>query len=82
MALRRGGFGWLGLHGRIIRRDVETEQAIKAASAETVARPNEICIDDGTRSQTAGALQVEEIGAIDVRNRAEPVSVYKWIGTR
>jgi class 3 adenylate cyclase len=70
------------LHGRIIPDRARAEQGIKAASAETFARPNEICIDDGTRSQTAGAFQVEEIGAIDVRNRAEPVSVYKVIGTR
>jgi adenylate cyclase len=53
-----------------------------AARLETFARPNEICIDDGTRLQTAGAFQVEEIGAIDVRNRAEPVSVFKVIGAR
>jgi adenylate cyclase len=53
-----------------------------AARLETFARPNEICIDEGTRSQTSGAFQVEEIGTIDVRNRAEPVSVYKVIGTR
>ena len=53
-----------------------------AARLETFARPNEICIDDGTRLQTAGAFQVEEIGTIDVRNRAEPVSVYKVIGAR
>ncbi len=53
-----------------------------AARLETFARPNEICIDDGTRLQTAGAFQVEEIGAINVRNRAEPVSVFKVIGAR
>jgi len=47
-----------------------------------LTRPYKICIDDGTRSQTAGAFQVEEIGTIDVRNRAEPASVYKVIAAR
>jgi adenylate cyclase len=53
-----------------------------AARLETFARPNEICIDETTYSQTGGAFNVEEIGTIDVRNRAEPVSVYKVLAAR
>jgi adenylate cyclase len=53
-----------------------------AARLETFARPNEICIDETTYSQTGCAFTVEEIGTIDVRNRAEPVVVYKVLGTR
>jgi adenylate cyclase len=53
-----------------------------AARLQAFARPNEICIDETTFSQTGGAFQVEEIGAIDVRNRAEPVAVYKILGAR
>jgi hypothetical protein len=35
LALRRIGFRRLGRHGRIIRRDVETEQAIKAVGSDS-----------------------------------------------
>lgn len=52
-----------------------------AARLETFARPNEICIDEYTYEKTKGAFAVEEIGTIDVKNRAEPVVVYKVIGT-
>ena len=50
-----------------------------AARLQAFARPNEICIDETTYSQTSDAFVVEEIGAIDVRNRAKPVAVYKVI---
>ena len=53
-----------------------------AQRLQTFARPNEICIDETTYSQTAGAFQVEEIGTIDVRNRAEPISIYKVLAAR
>ena len=53
-----------------------------AARLQAFARPTEICIDEMTYSQTAGAFNVEEIGTIDVRNRAEPVSVFKVLGER
>ena len=48
-----------------------------AARLQTFARPNEICIDEMTRQKIDGGFVVEEIGAIDVRNRAEPVAVFK-----
>ena len=41
-----------------------------ASRLQTFARPNEICIDENTHAQTAGAFIVEEIGTIDVKNRA------------
>jgi adenylate cyclase len=53
-----------------------------AARLQAFARPNEICIDEGTYAQTKGAFQVEEIGTIDVRNRAEPISIYKVLAAR
>ena len=53
-----------------------------AARLQAFARPTEICIDEMTYSQTGGAFQVEEIGTIDVRNRAEPISVFKVLGVR
>jgi adenylate cyclase len=52
-----------------------------ASRLETFARPNEICIDENTYEKTKGAFVVEEIGTIDVKNRAEPVAVYKVIRT-
>ena len=48
-----------------------------ASRLQTFARPNEICIDEVTFSKTDGAFHVEEIGAIDVKNRAQPILVYK-----
>ena len=48
-----------------------------AARLQTFARPNEICIDETTRQKIDGAFVVEEIGTIDVRNRSEPVAVFK-----
>ncbi len=48
-----------------------------AARLQTFARPNEICIDETTYAATADQFVVEEIGAIDVRNRSKPVAVYK-----
>jgi adenylate cyclase len=53
-----------------------------AARLQAFARPNEICIDETTLSQTGGAFQVEEIGTIDVRNRAEPISIFKVLAAR
>ncbi len=50
-----------------------------AARLQAFARPNEICIDETTHAQTSDAFVVEEIGTIDVRNRAQPVAVYKVI---
>jgi adenylate cyclase len=53
-----------------------------ASRLETFARPNEICIDELTYEKTKDVFDVEEIGTIDVKNRAEPVVVYKVIGER
>ena len=50
-----------------------------ASRLETFARPHEICIDEYTYEKTKDAFEVEEIGTIDVKNRAEPVIVYKVI---
>jgi adenylate cyclase len=48
-----------------------------ASRLQTFARPNEICIDEETFAKTGGAFIVEEIGTVDVKNRAQPIAVYK-----
>jgi adenylate cyclase len=48
-----------------------------ASRLQTFARPNEICIDEETYAKTDGAFVVEEIGAVDVKNRAQPIAVFK-----
>lgn len=53
-----------------------------ASRLEAFARPNEICIDEQTYEKTKGTFDVEEIGTIDVKNRAEPVVVFKVIKAR
>lgn len=53
-----------------------------ASRLETFARPNEICIDDHTYEKTKDFFDVEEIGTIDVKNRAAPVVVYRVMGER
>ena len=46
-----------------------------ASRLQTFARPNEICIDEETYAKTGGAFVVEEIGTVDVKNRAQPIAV-------
>lgn len=48
-----------------------------ASRLEHFARPNEIVIDEETKARLGDEFAVEEIGEIDVRNREQPVSVYK-----
>jgi adenylate cyclase len=48
-----------------------------ASRLQTFARPNEICIDEETYAKTGGAFVVEEIGTVDVKNRAQPIAVFK-----
>ncbi len=50
-----------------------------ASRLETFARPNEICVDDTTYVETKDLFLYEQIGDIDVKNRAQPVPVYKVI---
>ena len=50
-----------------------------ASRLETFARPNEICVDDLTYAETKDLFAYELIGDIDVKNRAQPVPVYKVI---
>jgi adenylate cyclase len=51
-----------------------------ASRLQTFARPNEICIDDLTYARVGDVFQFEEIGKIDVKNRSEPIRVYKVLG--
>jgi adenylate cyclase len=53
-----------------------------AARIQTFARPNEICIDEITRGKTEIRFVTEEIGMIDVKNRLQPLAVYKVLGER
>ncbi len=50
-----------------------------ASRLETFARPNEICVDDQTYAETKDLFMYEQIGDIDVKNRLQPVPVYKVI---
>ena len=51
-----------------------------AARLQTFARPDEICIDEDTYAKAGGVLAVEQLGTIDVKNRSQPVLVYKVLG--
>jgi len=53
-----------------------------ASRIQTFARPNEICIDENTYAATGNAFDVEEIGSIDVKNRDQPVVIYKVLGAK
>ena len=53
-----------------------------ASRLQVFARPGEICVDESTLEKTKGDFEVEEIGTIDVKNRAEPVVVYKVLKER
>ncbi len=50
-----------------------------ASRLQTFARPDEIVISEMTYSKPGveGQFAVEQIGAVDVKNRAQPVKVYK-----
>jgi adenylate cyclase len=50
-----------------------------ASRLQTFARPNEIVVDDKTYAETKHLFAYEQIGDIDVKNRAQPVPVYKVI---
>ena len=53
-----------------------------ASRIQTFARPNEICIDEVTKSKVELRFVMEEIGMIDVKNRLQPLAVYKVLGER
>lgn len=48
-----------------------------ASRLEDFARPDEIVIDESTRAALGIGFQVEKIGAIDVRNRVQPIHVFR-----
>jgi adenylate cyclase len=50
-----------------------------ASRLQTFARPNEIVADDKTYEETKDLFVYEQIGDIDVKNRAQPVPVYKVV---
>jgi adenylate cyclase len=51
-----------------------------ASRLENFSRPDEVVIDEATRLAMGDGFQVEEIGAIDVRNRDQPVRVFRVLG--
>lgn len=51
-----------------------------ASRLEGFSRPSEIVIDESTRAALGDGFRVEEIGAIDVRNRVQPVHVFRVLG--
>jgi adenylate cyclase len=51
-----------------------------ASRLEGFSRPGEIVIDESTRAALGDGFRVEEIGDIDVRNRAQPVHVFRVLG--
>ena len=52
-----------------------------ASRLESFARPKEICIDESTLSKVGpDEFVIQEIGTIDVKNRAQAVRVFKVIG--
>lgn len=52
-----------------------------ASRLESFSRPGEICIDDATQERVGeGSFAIQHIGTIDVRNRAQPVEVFKVLG--
>ncbi len=53
-----------------------------AQRLQTFARPNEICIDELTHAKASGSFLVEEIGSIEVKNRTQPLTVYKVLRSR
>ncbi len=55
-----------------------------ASRLQTFARPNEIVISEMTLAKPGvqACFDVEEIGHIDVKNRAQPISVFKVIRDR
>ncbi|MDZ4780864.1 MAG: adenylate/guanylate cyclase domain-containing protein [Planctomycetia bacterium] len=53
-----------------------------ASRIQTFARPNEICIDEVTKSKVEARFVMEEIGMIDVKNRLQPLAVFKVLGER
>lgn len=52
-----------------------------AARLESFARPNEVCIDEDTYQRVGSdEFAIQRIGAIDVKNRQQPVKIYKVLG--
>ena len=51
-----------------------------ASRLESLARPDEICIDQRTAEATGGLFRFEEVGPVEVKNRSQPVMVLKVVG--
>ena len=51
-----------------------------ASRLESSSSPDEIVIDESTRTALGDSFRVEEIGDISVRNRVQPVHVFRVLG--
>ena len=53
-----------------------------ASRLESFGRPQEICIDQATRDAAEKEFTMQGIGSIDVKNRAQPVSVFQVLSEK
>ena len=56
---------------------IATSSVNVASRLEGFSRPGEIVIDETTQATLGDGFRVEEIGEIDVRNRNQPVRVFR-----
>jgi class 3 adenylate cyclase/tetratricopeptide (TPR) repeat protein len=47
-----------------------------ASRLQTYARPGQVVVGENTHAETAGAIEYEAVGAVQVRGREEPVQAY------
>jgi class 3 adenylate cyclase len=53
-----------------------------AARMQTAAQPGQVLITEGSRRLTGDAFELEDLGGIEVKGRAEPVHAFRVIGRK